>query len=86
MGKAILVMNMPSYCDGCPCCCSTEHFFVAYCQVKKKTLDDIYTKPEWCPLREVPEKQVHNAIDNEFQRGAKNGWNSCVNKILGGAI
>lgn len=79
MGKAILVMDMPKNCFHC----KLQDW--VNCRVIKgcHTGD---TRPDWCPLREVPEKQVHNAIDNEFQRGAKNGWNACVNKILGGAI
>lgn len=39
-------------------------------------------KPCWCPLRPVPERQKHSSIDNEFQRGAKSGYNACINEIL----
>lgn len=59
MSKSILVIDTPSVCIDCPC-----HF--AYdtgavdCGVNGKELltDDIETfKPDWCPLKEIPNKK-----------------------------
>jgi hypothetical protein len=75
--KAILVLEMPKYCIDCPC-----HFAgmsTVVCGVNKEKLmaDDIETyKPDWCPLRPVPEKKKY-----DWQRYDK-GYNACIDEIL----
>ena len=59
MSKAILVMDMPESCSDCPCC------YIPRCEVLEKSLktsepSEIYEcKPDWCPLKPVPEKKQH---------------------------
>lgn len=83
MSKVILVMDMPMYCIDCPC-----HFVddpSIWCGVVNRDLEtndiEIY-KPEWCPLREMPEKAYHpDYCDNgRYDRG----WNDCIKEILKG--
>ena len=58
MSKAILVIDMPNNCDKCPL------FFVSArdmcCRaLNNKTIDYPYPinyKPNWCPLKPLPEK------------------------------
>lgn len=85
MSKAVLVLDMPKSCIDCPCHFAEENGMV-YCGVMKKGLlsDDIETyKPDWCPLRELPEKAYHEYYcDNgRYDRG----WNACIDAITGGA-
>ena len=81
MSKAILVIDMPSSCIDCPC-----HFAgmqTVVCGVNKKELltDDIETyKPDWCPLKPIPQKKK-NAIGTNYQRFV-NGYNDCIDEIL----
>ena len=56
--KAVLVMDMPECCIDCPC-----HFVDdpnIWCGATKRDLEtndiEIY-KPDWCPLKPLPEKQ-----------------------------
>lgn len=74
MSKAILVMDMPKNCFHC----KLQDW--VNCRVVKgcHTGD---TRPDWCPLREVPQKQ-EDLPTNIYREG----WNACIDKILGGAI
>lgn len=47
-----------------------------------KTIFLTEEEAEQCPLRELMEKQKHSCIDNEFQRGAKTGYNACIDELL----
>lgn len=84
MSKAVLVIDMPESCDMCN--------FVEmvngkmHCGVKGYgpcTEDYIVCRPEWCPLKEMPERMAVHPDDNEYLQGGKNGWNLCINQILG---
>ena len=86
--KALFVMNMPE------CCTKCGFFFyldedAAYCE-KVTDPDDSESfraikedycqcKPDWCPLKPVPEKKLV-VLDTLDCYG--NGWNDCIDKIL----
>lgn len=80
MSKAFLVMDMPSGCIRCP----MYDYVPSLCFLTDKFQNNISEdfKPDWCPLRELPKKQKHSCIDNEFQRGAKTGYNACIDELL----
>lgn len=93
--KAILVMNMPKNCAKCEFCLEiTENHHccqrVSDDNNRCKRVDyDVefyqYEKPKWCPLKEIPEKQITYSTDDEFQRIIKEGYNACIDEILGGS-
>ena len=86
MSKAILVMDMPTDCEDCPLFKDGDKGERECKATRKGTEYDYYkTRPSWCPLREVPQKQVNNCLDNTYQRGAKDGWNFCISEILKGS-
>lgn len=84
MSKAILIMDMPSSCINCPlskyeCDCMPED----YCMTRDKEIINKYSKPEWCPLREIPERKdetwdIMNMEDSYYNEG----WNHCIDTIL----
>ena len=83
MGKAILVMDMPGSCFGCNLCHINSSGGEDRCQafeVSRPVNSETYEKPDWCPLRELPEKANHpDYCDNgRFDKG----WNACLDKIL----
>lgn len=90
MSKAILVFDMPNSCRECPCCICTE--FDTYCgrtdmQLEYDFEQCAYVKPDWCPLRPVPEKHKELSIE-EYEFGKlglafTQGFNSCIDEILG---
>ena len=76
MGKAILVMDMPEKCGECTMRLQTT------CAPAFKKIS-VQTKPDWCPLKPMPEKKaVMNHMDDEvylFRRG----FNACIDAICG---
>ena len=90
MAKAMLIMDMPSGCDGCPICqgIATDGDFV--CSIRDKDgneqgyYDGEYDRPNYCPLREVPQKKVATFRDTAYDRVEKIGYNACIDELLGG--
>ena len=81
MAKAVLVMDMPDCCVDC-CCGYFERYTKELNLVCGATGEDAnnVVKPDWCPLRELPEKANHpDYCDNgRFDKG----WNACLDEIL----
>lgn len=83
MAKAVLVMDMPESCFGCNLCHINSSGGEDRCQafeVSRPVNSETYEKPDWCPIRELPEKANHpDYCDNgRFDKG----WNACLDEIL----
>ena len=87
MAKAVLVMDMPECCADCAC---------SYFERDSKELNLIcgatggedannVGKPDWCPLRELPEKMpdLEHGYENVEKSIIRIGWNACLEKITG---
>ena len=62
MAKAVLVMDMPEQvCQKCTLCYETENDDEYLCCAVGKLLPD-GEKPDWCPLRELPEKKERQPL------------------------
>ena len=87
MPKAVLVMDMPEQvCQKCALCYETENDDEYLCCAVGKLLPD-GEKPEWCPLRELPErKETHTVLElhsnGRWTEGMKAGFNACLDEIL----
>lgn len=79
MAKAVLVMDMPEDCTMCKFWNSKDDECYAT-GVEEISLNSEEAKPDWCPLRELPEKANHpDYCDNgRFDKG----WNACLDEIL----
>lgn len=85
MAKAVLVMDMPEQvCQKCALCYETENDDEYLCCATGKLLPD-GEKPDWCPLRELPEKME---VCGKYPQPGKPvpsyrfGWNACLDEIL----
>lgn len=84
MSKAILVMDMPKNCFDC------RFQEMGFCEAVHSVGemipdDDLESKPDWCPLREMPEKKKTIGTESETERICMNcGWNACIDAIGGG--
>ena len=84
MSKAILVMDMPKNCFDC------RFQEMGFCEAVHSVGemipdDDLESKPDWCPLLEVPEKKKTIGTESETERIYMNcGWNDCIDAIGGG--
>lgn len=80
--KAILVLDMPSSCMECTLCKNMSDN-CNYCMTTNKIIVDVESKTHWCPLKPMPEKQIIHCTDTPHHRFAKNGYNACIDEILG---
>lgn len=86
MPKAVLVMDMPEQiCQKCTLCYETENGDEYMCCATGKFVLD-GEKPDWCPLRELPEKATDmtdaDDLGVDYVRGTMDGWNACLDEIL----
>ena len=82
MAKAVLVMDMPEQvCQKCTLCYETEDDEYLCCAVEKLVPDG--AKPNWCPLRELPEKMpdLEHGYENVEKSIIRTGWNACLDAI-----
>ena len=83
MSKSVLVINTPKYCAVCVLRSGVHHPF---CRVNNRDITDLSIRPDWCPLKPLPEKMI-------IPRGSRNtdgleyacGYNTCINEIAGEA-
>ena len=99
MAKAVLVIDMPERCTKCPLLLTIpQKGGLALCLARPTNGQEEYNpknektwRPDWCPLRELPEKmEVCGTYNSEYYaKGGKmpsykTGWNACLDEILGG--
>jgi hypothetical protein len=91
MPKAILVMDMPESCDFADDTQPPRYGErTLYCNapgIGDDVTDYIACRPDWCPLRELPEKKetVHSQecyTNSYFTDEMNAGWNACIDEIL----
>lgn len=85
MSKSALVIDTPESCCSCYLCGFTLN--LQYCRGKKKDIKDTSVKPDWCPLKPLPEKKEYinsNSNIEATKNIAAAGWNACIDEITGG--
>lgn len=90
MSKSILLINTPESC----CQCRFSGSDGDYCCLKENMVSDsnmiseeeyLNKKPDWCPLRDLPEKRKVPLQYPYLHQLIADGWNACVDEILKGA-
>lgn len=88
MSKSVLVIDTPKYCALCILRSGVHHPF---CRVNNRDIADLSIRPDWCPLKPLPEKMKLTGLYNGkyFKAGGKLpsykiGWNDCIDEITGG--
>lgn len=92
--KAILVIDeLPKSCYECPLSHSEAGFFGDICDSVCTVLDrtnivfmDGTGRPSWCPLRPLPSKRrkpFTKTFGTPYNIGKAEGWNRCLDEILG---
>lgn len=84
MVKGVIVVDMPEYCDYCPCgrifgIASSVECLIATDGHRVTGTGIHVKKPEWCPIRPIPKKANHrDYCDNgRYDKG----WNECLEAI-----
>lgn len=83
MAKAVLVMDMPEDCPMCKFWNSKDDECYAT-GVEELSLNSEEAKPDWCPLRELPEKipELKSGYEDLSTSIRRVGWNACLDEIL----
>lgn len=100
MSKSVLVIDTPKSCYNCPF--GTEYYdiyiYKGNCELaehlgKIMTLltEEYYgfeskSRPDWCPLKSLPEKSTTENDMTDYQCGMVDGRNQCIDEIAGGTI
>lgn len=84
MSKSVLVIDTPENCRSCMHIGTFRYF----CRITCKDIEDASVRPDWCPLKPLPEKmKLTGVYDREyFQSNGKMpsykiGWNDCIDTI-----
>lgn len=83
MKKAFFIIDMPVSCGRC----DLQQFGI--CHAAKISIagtpKDLKRRPEWCPLRELPEKKERlvatNDYDGGYSHGFTHGYNACIDEL-----
>lgn len=93
--KSVLILDTPETCVDCQFCYELDEGIEACCSItdddKDKSLmkeidcEDGYckSKPDWCPLMDLPEKDDFDDPYEEYYTGYHDGWNRCLKEIVG---
>ena len=86
MSKSVLVIDTPENCRSCMYIGTFRYF----CRINCKDIEDASVKPDWCPLKPLPEKMKLTGVYGReyFQSNGKMpsykiGWNDCLREITG---
>nr|DAU89659.1 MAG TPA: hypothetical protein [Caudoviricetes sp.] len=98
MSKSVLVIDTPENCYDCPFgteyCSDLE--YAGYCELADCLDYDVIlmteehydceskSRPDWCPLKELPEKSTIENDMTDYQCGMVDGRNQCIDEITGG--
>lgn len=99
MSKAVLVMDMPESCDMCdfvddeqPPRYGEKTLYCGVPGIGEDVTDYIACRPDWCSLRELPERmEICGTYNAEYYAKCglmpsyKLGWNKCLDAIEGDA-
>ena len=84
--KSVLVIETPIDCEDCP----LYDADLMRCHYLKNEAYGVDALPKWCPLKPLPEHK-HETEAEVFAGGIKGiyrssyyeGWNACVDELLG---
>lgn len=88
MSKSILLIDTPTSCGDCIARSLSDD-----CNITHKCVGEHRhnkSKPDWCPLQEIPQKKKVREFNVSFgdfeQKGYQIGWNNCIDEMLGNNI
>lgn len=100
MSKSVLVLDTPKNCYDCPF--GTEYCgnleYAGYCELADCLDCDVIliteehydceskSRPDWCPLKPLPEKSTIENDMTDYQCGMVDGRNQCIDEITGGGV
>jgi hypothetical protein len=97
MSKSVLVIDTPENCYDCPfgteycgnleyegCCELAECLDYDVILMTEEHYDcESKSRPDWCPLKPLPEKSTIENDMTDYQCGMVDGRNQCIDEITG---
>lgn len=95
MSKSVLVIDTPEKCLDCQFCFELDEGVEACCSIADDDKDTRFIKkidceygycqgkPDWCPLKPLPEKNTTENDMTDYQCGMADGRNQCIDEITG---
>ena len=78
--KSILVIDTPTNCYECRLI-YWGNIGGWNCKPTRALLDDANGKPEWCPLKNLPEPKDIGYPNDDYDVGFGDGWDACLKEI-----
>lgn len=88
MKKVVLLMNVPEKCLDCNLCVLDMDGSISCYYNKREICSNVgenNSRPNWCPLKSLPEEDHENHYPDELEDGYADGWNDCLREIIGGS-
>lgn len=83
MTKGIILVDIPESCEKCDYRGYRSPERGQWCVLKSEHNNN-ETKPDWCPIKPMPEKIIYKSRQGLLQEQIALGWNACIDDILGG--
>ena len=80
MSKGLIVVDVPENCKKCEYRLTNGYCIPSRKDIFKFALSD--QKPDWCPIRLMPQKGDEDYFPDELQTGMAIGWNGCIDETL----
>lgn len=88
MSKSVLIVDTPKNCDECRFC--KHEYPYPYCRITIKSINDLNTIQDWCPLSLIPERKIlrqyadNTALNMESIMAYQyaQGWNDCIYELM----
>ena len=86
MKKAVLLMDVPETCLDCNLCVLDTDGSISCYYNKREICSNVgenNSRPNWCPLRPLPDRKEITETYKWEDRSFKCGWNWCLDEITG---
>lgn len=84
MSKSIIIIDTPKTCAECRASyCADIWYCYGGTYRRMLTSNEIYAKPDWCPLKEMPKRKGLFAEMHQYDTDIhyEIGWNDCIEEI-----
>ena len=80
MAKGYIVVDIPNRCSNCV----ATDTYVTLCRCARKKITKPFSKPDWCPIKEMPEKEDPEEAWTDYGDGRIDGRNELIDEMFGG--
>ena len=84
MRKSVLVMKTPEKCLDCNLCVLDMDGSISCYYNKREICSNVgenNSRPNWCPLKSLPEEYHEDHYPDEWEGGYADGRNDCLREI-----